>query len=201
VFVINGGRDRLYPTSIVEPYTFLLMRNGVKIDYHPQPEGEHNTAWWPEMKGPFEEFVSSHPRDPYPDVLTWTASGTEHNRAHWLIIDELGSRANDPARLKDVNQATAREVLFDKQKASGRVDLVRNGNTVEAVTKGVKAFTLLLSPEEFDFRQPVKVTVNGRAAFEGRVERSVKTLLKWAAQDNDRTILFGAELNIAVPNR
>jgi hypothetical protein len=28
------------------------------------------------------------------------------------------------------------------------------------------------------------------------VEPSVATLLKWAARDNDRTMLFGAEVNI-----
>ena len=201
LFVVNGGRDRLYPTSAVEPYTQLLMRNKVRIDYHPQPEGEHNTAWWPEVKGSFEEFVASHPRDPYPDVLTWTAANTEHNRAHWLVIDELGTRPNEPTRIADVNQLTNRNVLFDKQKPSGRVDLVRMGNTVEATTKGVATFTLLLSPDEFDFSQPVKVSVNGRSAFDGRVERNLKTLLKWAAEDNDRTMLFGAELKVRVPGR
>jgi hypothetical protein len=30
------------------------------------------------------------------------------------------------------------------------------------------------------------------------VEASVATLLKWAARDNDRTMLFGAELPIAL---
>lgn len=201
LFVVNGGRDRLYPTSAVEPYTQFLMRSGVKIDYHPQPEGEHNTAWWPDVKGTFEQFVNGHPRDPYPDVLTWTAASTEHNRAHWLVIDELGARGNEAVRMADVNQLTTRNVLFTNQKPSGRVDLVRKGNVVEATTKGVAAFTLLLSPDEFDFSQPVKVTVNGRSAFDGHVESNLKTLLKWAAQDNDRTMLFGAELKIRVPNR
>jgi len=86
--------------------------------------------------------------------------------------------------------------LFDKTKPSGRVDLVRTGNTVQAATSGVAAFTLLLSPEKFDFSQPVKVVANGREVFNGRVERSVQTLLKWAARDNDRTMLYGAEINI-----
>ena len=44
--------------------------------------------------------------------------------------------------------------------------------------------------------QRVIVKVNGRVAFEGRVETSVATLTKWAARDNDRTMLFGAELKI-----
>ena len=200
MFVVNGGRDRLYPTSAVEPYTQHLMQSGVSIDYHPQPLGEHNTAWWPQVKDLYEGFVTSHPRDPHPDTITWTAAADGgHRRAHWLVIDEWGRQAGEPASMPDVNQVRGVRSLFDKLKPSGRVDLVRKGNTVEATTKGVAAFTLLLSPDEFDFAQPVRVVVNGRKAFEGRVELSVKTLLKWAAQDNDRTMLYGAELKVKVP--
>jgi hypothetical protein len=31
------------------------------------------------------------------------------------------------------------------------------------------------------------------------VAKDTATLLKWAARDNDRTMLYGAELSIAVP--
>ena len=89
--------------------------------------------------------------------------------------------------------------LFKHERRSGRVDLVRTGNVVEADARGVAEFMLLLSPDAFDFAQPVKVVANGRVAFEGTVEKSVATLLKWAARDNDRTMLFGAELRIKVP--
>lgn len=201
LFVVNGGRDRLYPLSAVEPFTRHLMRRGVTIDYHPQPDGEHNTAWWPQIKDVFERFVATHPRDPYPDTLTWTAAvESTHNRAHWLVIDEWAGR-NGELEFDDVNEITKTQLLFSDLKPSGRVDLSRRGNTVEATTKGVAAFTLLLSPEEFDFTRPVKVVVNGKTAFDGRVERSLETLLKWAARDNDRTMLYGAELKIKVPTR
>jgi hypothetical protein len=86
--------------------------------------------------------------------------------------------------------------LFARPRLPGRVDLVRTGNTVQATTRGVASFTLLLSPDMFDFNQPIKVVANGRTVFEGRVERNLKTLLKWAARDNDRTMLYAAELKI-----
>jgi hypothetical protein len=35
--------------------------------------------------------------------------------------------------------------------------------------------------------------------FSGSVKTDLQTLLKWAARDNDRTTLYGAELHIAVP--
>jgi len=75
---------------------------------------------------------------------------------------------------------------------------MRHDNTVNASTHGVTAFTLLLSPDQFDFTRPITVVANGRTVFKGRVEKSVRTLVKWAAIDDDRTMLFGAELHIRV---
>ena len=86
--------------------------------------------------------------------------------------------------------------LFVRTRPSGRVDLTRRGNSVEMATRGVAALTLLISPDAFDLAQPIKVVVNGRPAFDGRVEASLPTLLKWAARDNDRTMLFAVELHI-----
>ena len=197
LFVVNGGKDPLYPASEVEPYTRHLM-TAVKIDYHPQPDAGHNTAWWPEVKDMYEKFVSDHPREPHPDQVTWETSSLEHNRAHWLVIEQLGSRPGEATSMSDLNMMPdpAPVPLFDRPKKPGRVDLIQNGNTVLATTKGVTAFTLLLSPDKFDFNQTIKVVANGRTVFEGRVERSLKTLMKWAARDNDRTMLYGAELKI-----
>jgi len=199
-FVINGGRDRLYPTAAVEPYVLHLRRAGVSVDYHPQPLGEHNTAWWPDVKDAFERFAGEHPRDPSPARLTWETSNLKHNRAHWLVIDKLGAQKGDPRHLPDVNEFNPNEavasLLFDRRDTSGRVDLVRTGNAVEATTRGVAAFTLLISPDAFDLHQAITVTSNGKVVFDGIVQPSTATLMKWAARDNDRTMLYAAEIPI-----
>lgn len=281
-FIVNGGRDPLYPASSVEPYIDHLKNGGVKLTYLPQPEGGHNTAWWPEVKDTFESFVRDHPRSPLPDTLTWESDLTEGTkRAHWLMIDALskpqvqeplpdlndfGSRptltfgvqnagmritsvtagsnaasfgllpgdvvfkvnemtlpvgvdllellsTQDPGRpmtflVRRNNKSvelrgsfhpvmTAQPVpMFRHFSPSGRVDLERKGNTVHAATRGVAELTLLLSPDAFDFTKPVTVIADGRKVFEGSVQKSVATLLKWAARDNDRSMLFGAELHV-----
>jgi membrane-associated protease RseP (regulator of RpoE activity) len=285
-FIVNGGRDPLYPTTLVEPYIQQMIKGGVTVTYLPQPTAVHNTAWWPEVKDTYEAFVSEHPRHPFPDALTWESdlsAGT--NRSHWLVIDRLSSPRADAPALTDLNDfvsATsepnfgirasgtavtavtaasnaaafgllpgdiiakindrtipsgvdildllsiydagtkliltvtrdgAERVLmgmynpvaaprvtpmFAHRRPSGRVDLVRAGNTVTATTRRVAEFTLLLSPEVFDFSKPVTVVADERTVFEGRVTKSVATLLKWAARDNDRTMLFAAELKVTL---
>ena len=285
MFVVNGGRDPIYPASLVDPYVEHLKKGGVDLAYRPQPDAGHDTSWWPEVREPFERFVADHPRRPLPDALTWE-SGDVPSRAHWLVIDRLAARRPDDPVLPDLNRKTsapapdfgiravgtrinrvlegsnARQIglesgdlvaainnqpttpatdvaellrgfppgrpilltvvragqpvkltgryaptviagdaaaMFPPSRQSGRVDLVRVGNRVEAKTAGVGAFTLLLSPDQFDLDRPVTVVVNGRPAFEGVVPKKLRTLVGWAARDNDRTMLFAAELPIAVP--
>ena len=200
MYAVNGGRDRLYPISAVEPYLMHLKKAGVTIDYHPQPKGEHNTAWWPEVKESYERFVTDHPREPSPARLTWEATDLVHNRAHWLVIDKLGSTPTDVRNLPDANEYSPIDVmalpLFERRQRSGRVDLTRTGNSVEAVSRGVAEFTLLVSPDAFDLSQPIKVTANGKTVFDAKVQPSAATLMKWAARDNDRTMLYAAEIDI-----
>jgi hypothetical protein len=282
-FIVNGGRDPMYPTSVVDPYVDHLKRAGVDIDYRPQPGAAHDTSWWPEVKDSFERFVADHPRHPLPDSLTWEAGPPNiPSRAHWLVIDRLGPVRPDDPELPDANRmarppgldfgirasgtrinrviagsnaeqiglrsgdvvsainnqpvaagaeiaemlrgfpagrpllitvsrggesvkvtgryaptSVAGGVMFPRQRESGRVDLTRSANRIDAKIRGVAAFTLLLSPDQFDLDRPVTVTVNGRTAFDGIVKRDVRTLLKWAAQDNDRMLLFAAELRVA----
>ena len=110
-----------------------------------------------------------------------------------MVIDTLGVRKSDQT-LEDVN-------IFPRPRRvpTGRIDVERHGNTFEAKTRGIRDFTLLLSPDAVDFTRPVQVTVNGASAFAGTVQKDLATLLKWAARDNDRTALYGAELHVAVP--
>ena len=113
-----------------------------------------------------------------------------------LVVERGGRRVPVQGRFEPSEVEVEATPIFPRRKPSGRVDLVRKGNIVEASTQGVSAFTLLLSPSVFDFSQPVRVVANGKVVFDGPVEASLATLLKWAARDEDRTMLFGAELAI-----
>jgi pimeloyl-ACP methyl ester carboxylesterase len=115
----------------------------------------------------------------------------------------LVARDNAPVELsgtfnpKSVNDPP--HEMFPRGQPSGRVDISRTGNTVTAKTHGVTAFTLLVSPDQFDFAKPIVVVANGTTVFNHRVDPSLATLLQWAAVDNDRTMLFGAEVHITLP--
>src|SRR4029079_10012918 len=42
-FIVNGGRDQLYPTDLVDPHIEHFKKHGVSLVYEPQPEAGHNT--------------------------------------------------------------------------------------------------------------------------------------------------------------
>ena len=192
LYIVNGENDQLYPVAQVEPHVAWFKRMGVPLVFRPQAGAGHNTAWWPTEQAPFEQFVRDHPRAPHPATLSWETERVDRfNRLHWLVITRLGARPSDmPA--EDTG-------FFTHDLPSGRVDIERKGNAVTARTRGVREFSLLLSPDAIDFGKPVTVTVNGKPAFQGIVKKDVATLLQWAARDNDRTMLYGAEIKITVP--
>ena len=203
MYAVNGGMDPLYPADSVTPFIRMYRNAGATVEYHIHPEAGHNTNWWPEERPLYERWLAAHPRTPHPASLTWeTDRPDRYNRVSWLKIDGLAKRTSDVSLL-DLNSIETgnggRQPVFLRQRPSGRVDITREGNTFAARTRGVQQFTLLLSPDVVDFSKPVIVTVNGREVFSGAVKKDVATLMKWAARDNDRTMLYGAELPIIVP--
>jgi hypothetical protein len=201
--IVNGGKDRLYPAAYLTPYIDLMRKAGVPLVWQVYKDAGHDTSWWPVERPLYEGFLGTHARDGYPDRVSWETERVDrYSRMRWLLIDSLGVRPSDSALTVPAigtPEAAALRRLVSNQRHSGRVDIVRQGNTFDAKTRGVREFTLLLSPDVIDFARPVKVTANGKTAFEGPVKKDVAALLKWAARDNDRTMLYGAELKVAVP--
>jgi hypothetical protein len=195
LFVVNGGRDPLYPTASVEPSLRLLADRGVTIVYRPQPEAGHDTSWWPAVRPEFDAFLEQHRRTPLPDGLTWETSDVKRSgRLNWLVIDAIDDGAESPSPPNRSEGPHGQMQMYRQRSRSGRVDLVRSGNAVTITTRGVAQLTLLISPDQFDLAAPVTVMANGRPVFQDRVQKDVATLLKWAARDNDRAMLFAAEI-------
>lgn len=202
LYVFNGARDRLYPETEVRAVMDLLRNARVTFQFRLQQGAGHDVRWWPDERHVVERFLAQHPRQPHPPRVTWETERTDrYNRFRWVVIDELGPRSSDRG-LGDVNAIETTNgpvTIFSRTQPSGRVDAVREGNAYDVRTRGVRAFTLLLSPDVVDFARPVRIVVNGRVVHDAAVEKSVATLLEWFARDHDRTMLYGAAVRVLVP--
>jgi hypothetical protein len=200
VFAVNAKDDPLYPVEAVMPWITMFKTAGVDLTFRPRDCCGHDVSWWSDVRPEYEAFVHAHPRVTYPDRISWETDRTDrYNRMAWLVIDELGATRSDMA-LHDEDMA-GEDDAYPRGEPTGRVDVERYVNEVKAFTRGVRRFTLLISPDQFDFRKVVTVTVNGRTAFSGRLTKDVAVLRTWAARDEDRTMLFGAEIAVTVPDR
>ncbi|MEE2777465.1 MAG: hypothetical protein VYE73_11980 [Acidobacteriota bacterium] len=194
-FAVNTGKDPLYPHSRIAPYIRTLRDGGVVVEYHPELDFGHDTGWWPRQNENMNAFLEAHPRDPHPPSVEWaTESPGVGARLHWLVIRELGHVANETPLL-DWNEHDGR-ALFARDGEPGIARATRAGNALRLETRGIRRLELLLAPTVIDFEREVEVVVNGRRVFRGPVRPSVSTLLHWFRQDLDRTMLYGAALDV-----
>ena len=194
-FIVNGETDRLYPAGWMQPFLEDFDQAGVDYVFTVKTGG-HHTRWWPDESENIKQFMASNPRNPLPKRIVWaTERADRYNRAHWIVIDEVGPILGDEGR--------SELAALTSDGGSGLLEAVQEGNIITVKAFHVPRFTLLISPDAFDLEAPIRVVTNGDLSFEGWVEPSVETLEKWAERDEDRTMLFAGEIAIelASPRR
>ncbi|OFX88118.1 MAG: hypothetical protein A2W99_10780 [Bacteroidetes bacterium GWF2_33_16] len=194
-FIVNTEHDRLYPSSSMNPLINQIKQNGVDLNYFAMKGFEHNIKWLPLLEDTIKTFIKKNPRNSYPSKLYWqTNNSKDFGRIHWVSINKLSS-SSKPVEINSLN-----EVLLPfgngKNNPSGYLVVKVEGNTIMVETNNVKEYTLLISTDQFDFSQPIKVYTNNILSFDGKLEKRVDILLKWLSKDLDRTMLFGNELKI-----
>ncbi|HET9468369.1 MAG TPA: PDZ domain-containing protein, partial [Vicinamibacterales bacterium] len=103
LYVVNTGRDRLYPAHVTQIHVDHLHRLGGVVVFRVYPELDHSTEWWANDRPEFESFVHDHPREPFPNKISWQTERVDRfNRAHWLVIDHLGAVEGE-SKLLDTN--------------------------------------------------------------------------------------------------
>ncbi len=133
-------------------------------------------------------------------LATVLSETTDFNGSVRCFVRRQGQTHELTLKFPQAPPTPAPFTAFPRKQPSGRVELARDGNLIVAQTRGVRAFRLLLAPAELDFDQPVRIEVNGIEVLSRRVELDTEVLLNRAAEDRDRSQLYGAELEIQVPN-
>ena len=200
-FIVNGGHDNIFDPKTVTPYVKQILKLNPASVFILVDSSGHSMNWINVLMDSIDHFVHLHPRNPFPDTLVWQTERTDmYNRNHWIQIDKIGKARND-VLLDEPNMIIMDGVskrAFHRDTISAIIKVTRSGNEIHVQTKNVKEFTLLLSPDQFDFSQPIRIITDEIESFNGMVEKNAETLLTWFAVDNDRTMLYGAELKLVV---
>ena len=175
--------------TLTQIYVEHLRRLGGSVVFRVYPELDHSTEWWPNDRPEFESFVHDNPREPLPDRISWQTERVDRfNRAHWLIIDRLGSVEGE-SRLPDTNLLPSARVIDFGLRVNPAVD---SGRRVHEVVAGSNAFRIGLRAGDR------LVEVNGKPVAVGRdIAQGLET---WTEGDSlklvverrgDRTVLEG----------
>lgn len=200
MFIVNGRLDQTFPYYLVIPYVSVIQKLNPNVVFIIIDTCGHTMSWLPQLRDSIDHFLQNHPRNPYPDHLVWeTENSDKYNRCGWVVIRsiaETNAAVTDPDDVNVVMLNGSAQMAFSRDSLTAIIDVARSGNKVTVKTKNVKRYVLLLSPDQFDFSQPVTVITNDQLSFEGIVKKDIPTLLKWNTADRDRSMLFAAELVI-----
>jgi acetyl esterase/lipase len=122
-----------------------------------------------------------------------------------IIAMKKGDTISGEYRRGDAIQSFSVEVpelprvpIFKRTGLSGRLEVNAKGNRVEVTARGIARYTLLIRRGMFDLDQPIQVITNGAESFHARVNPDVGFLLEQAAEDDDRSAISCARIEIKV---
>ena len=189
IIAFNSKNDYLYAPDKVKVYTDGFRDIGVDIELVAYPDGNHNMEAFFRSMPRIREFIATTNRESYPDKIIWQyEDGGNAHRVNWLIIHELVPEESSATNLLPG--------LLRSRHHSGLIELQKTENTVIIQTYGVSSYSLLLSPDHFDFDQPITLIENGKTIHQALLQPDKKTLLKYAVRDFDPKRLYAAEVLI-----
>ena len=176
LFIVNGTHDHLYPSIKYSAFIDSLNKSGATVEYEIIENGKHNLSWLKNKEDNRQRFIRHNVRDPYPNRIYWEVDSVlSFPRYHWLVIQKVE--------------------VTDKEKF---VHINKVKNEIVANVKNVTQFTLLISPEDFNIKDPIKIIINGKTIFNKVVIMKTNVLKKWFEIDLDINQLYGSELSFSL---
>lgn len=205
----STDEDYYYPPQANDSLDALTKRLGLDYTDHRFNGYPH---WFPEFDASEAAFqiifgeIGKRRRNPFPREIYRETDRVKYGRADWLEItalDTLASRAewhktyNFPIttwlEYNDKDDLVSKEVdkkAFDFPHASGAVKAEYGGNEFRVQTSCVGAFRLYISPEMVDMDKKVKVYVNGKLKYHGKVKWDDAFLWQTFLRNHDRKQLW-----------
>jgi hypothetical protein len=122
----------------------------------------------PDGLSPIIEWLFSHKRNPYPEMVIWEPS-RPYKTLFWWIKNRGG-----------ISQIVA------------KIEKSKNEITIEGPSSG---FSIYLNDKMVDLNKPIKVIINGKEAYNDYANYSAAALLDSLADKRDLTQFFFAKID------
>jgi len=117
-------------------------------------------------------WMAAHTRNPWPGKVVWQQDDVTHTRFYWLAVPQAAA------------------------KAGNRIVAEVNGQSILLTGDVPKGVTLRLSDRLTNLNSPLRVTVNGREVFQGRVTRRTEVIRQSLQERADPRSAATAELTV-----
>ncbi|TWU37692.1 Alpha/beta hydrolase family protein [Novipirellula aureliae] len=120
------------------------------------------------------DWMAKFTRNLRPEKVVWKQSGVFHHRFYWLAVDE------------------------SQQPKNSLIVATHQGQSFDIETEDVKRLTIRMDDSMIDFDQPITITAGEKVLYEGRVTRTLETLIKTLTERGDPNAVFSAEVAVTL---
>lgn len=172
---------------------------------------EHGLDWvWVEKDGGHEiyadelpkvaTFFAARPRDPYRPLVYLSQGGDMKFTRTWEIAGWPQHTVYSDTHPLRWNLSHWIEVAPRPDEKEPLTVLAKNlgDNHLEVTCSQVRELTVRLHPKMVDFEKPVRITVNGESAFDGKVEPDLAAMLELVREFDDRGRVYPAQVRLHV---
>lgn len=117
-------------------------------------------------------WMAKHTRNPMPRKIVWKQSGLKYPQSYWLGVE--------PADQKKGSLITA-EV---------------EGQTISIASDDVDQVIVLLTDQLVDLEQPITIVSGSNTLFQGKVQRTVQTLVETINARHDPNLCFASRVKV-----
>lgn len=196
VLIVHGARDTVIPIEAARDASSRLEKLNYQVIYKELPELKHQFPANETDK--ILDWFRTHKRSLYPRMVKFSTESPKYAVACWIEITEFSQLVGQVSgvRRDTFGHVTKSEGLSETATIEAEI---RKDNEIYLTAHGINALRLYLDDELIDMEKPVRVSINGKAVYSGKMERSVRTILDTVKKRNDRNALFSAYLDIIVP--
>ncbi|QEC75907.1 hypothetical protein [Mucilaginibacter ginsenosidivorax] len=207
LYAVHSNKDDIRPIEQARVIIKLLdsLKTNVKYKeyYGYQHFDKHLDLDYPNAL----KFIDSTRRTPYPKAIFWETSSHLFSNCNWLVINNLDIALNAAPWHKAYNigsyyknTKTWKSYPYYSINPSAAIKGTYNNNTFEIYTSRVTAFEVLISPQMVDINKEVKIILNGKTAFAGKVKADGNFFKKQFAKTHDRKAVWVAAVPVRVVN-
>lgn len=195
VYIIHGAEDDVISVEAARDASSRLAGLGYNFVYKELPGLRHT---FPGTEaGDVPKWFRAHERPLFPRRITFSTESARYSVSYWIEVTEFSAMVGQVAGVPDIVYGRPKMPEGFPETATVTAE-IREGNEIYLNTQGVNALRLYLGGGLIDVEAPLRVYINGRSAYWGKVDRSLSVLLDAVRKRNDREALFSACLDLKV---